>query len=711
MTPAAPGSPSARPLILVVDDEPRHRASIRETLEATGYVVVEADSGPAALALLAELEPALVLLDAVLPESDGIELCRVLRERPATRHLPLVVMLDDGDEAAVHRAFALGASDFISKPVSIPLLGQRLRFLLQTQAALQELRDTQAHLNHAQRLARLGSWEWPAGGAELRLSVEGARLFGLPELRTSLSELLARVLPKDRERVEQAFQTARFEGTAFALDHGIVLDDGSVRHLHSQGVVGEAGEGGRFAVGGTCQDVSERRLAEEKIHYLVQHDPLTGLPTHLPFNAQLAYIMATARRHRHQVALLLVDLGLDTVAAPPTGAREDDEVQCQVAERLREATRQTDFIAHETPGRFSIWLPDIQDLGRVLRVLRRIRQVLEAPIRSQPGERAVAAGIGIALYPQDGADVETLLTRAETAMHNARKEGPGAFQFYSGAMDAAARRLLTLEEHLPRALERRELSLCFQPQLELGSGRIVGAEVMLRWLHQGKTPLPPEDFMPLAEANGLATPFCLWTLQEACRVLAHWQKQGLPPLRLLIGLPSPRLWGEGLGTDLARALGESGLEPSSLQLKLPAALLGGSRAGNSGTLGFLRNLGIGLALDQFGSGCGALVQFRQLPLDALVVDPSFSRDLTRHPHSVAMLRAIGQLGQTLGLQVSAAGVENASQLALLRTTGCDCALLARPLPAQAFAELVRSWRPSTPPEHLFAAAAQEPLHG
>jgi|GEM_PF-2647102 len=697
---SAPGSAAPPPLVLVVDDGILVRDSLNETLKAAGFAVAVADSGPEGMALIGDRQPDLVLLDAQMPGSDGIEICRVLRERPATRHLPVVIMIAAGDTAAITRAFEFGASDFISKPVDAELVGHRLRFLLQGNRVVRELRESQAQLNRAQTLARLGSWDWITAGEELKLSAEGARLFGLADLRVPLGTLLAQIPDEDRSRVAKAFAAARREGEPFALDHRVQLGDGTLRYLHSQGVVGEARSGGVFALSGTCQDINDRRRAEEKVHHLAHHDPLTGLPNHLLFNEQLTYILACARRNRHQLALLLLNFDLDRSAASNAsfGRRTVDELMRQIAERLREAIRQTDFIARQSRGGFSIWLPEIKDIRRVMRVLLRIRKTLERPFTLAGQEVSSAASIGIALYPQDGADIETLLEHAETALQQAREQGQEGFRFYSGSMNTAARRILVREGNLRRALERNELRLFYQPQLDPASGRIIGAEAQLRWHPQGKTPLLSEDFVPLAEANGLISRFAEWTLQAACSQASSWQRLGLPPLRMSVNFASQQLWTEELGTSVARALAEADLEPRWLRLELPESILLSNRVDTATTLNFLKNLGIGITLDNFGGGGASFDLLRKFSLDALKIDQSFIRDLPRQRAAAAMVRAIIDLGHSLGLQLIAEGVKTEGQFDALRKTGCDCVLgplVAGPIPAEEFTRFLGDWRPDT----------------
>ncbi len=719
---AAPRGTTARPLILVVDDDALIRHALRETLEAAEFSVAEAASGPEGLALVNELQPELVLLDTQMPGSDGLEICRVLRERPVSRYLPVVMMTEGYDPTALQEALDVGASDFLAKPIDTVLLGHRLRFLLRADRTMKELRESQARLNQTQRLARLGSWEWPAGSERLELSDEAAHLYGLDDLQVPVEVLLGKVASEDRSRVEKALAEARHEGTPFALDHRVRLADGGMRYLHSQGLVGEAGSNGEFVLKGTSQDISERRRTEEKIHYLAHYDPLTGLPNRLLFNELLAYIIAYARRQRHQLALLFLDLDHFKTINQSLGHRAGDELLRQVAERLKGVIRKTDFIARQTRDEFpqsvarlggdefSIWLPGVEEIQDVVKVLRRIHQALEDPFSLEGQEIIISSSIGVAFYPQDGADVETLLENAETAMHHAKQESHDPYHFYSGSMNSAARRLLTMEENLHRSLEANEMLLYFQPQLELASGRIVGAEVTLRWPYPGEGLVMPGELLPLAEGSGMITQLGEWALHAVCSQARRWQEQGLPPLRVTINLSSHRLWKESLATSIARVLAETDFDPCWLHLELTESILRQNRAGILSTLNFLRNLGVGITLGDFGTGYSSLAHFKHLPLDDLKIDQTFIRDLPERHEAAAIVRAVINLGHSLGLRVIAEGVENEAQVATLQAGGCDCIqglMVTGPLPAGEFVRFWGNWRQDSLPA-VFRATAGTP---
>ncbi|AMV73616.1 EAL domain-containing protein [Desulfuromonas carbonis] len=713
-TPAVKSSP-AHPLVLVVAAAGDQRQAIHNALDATGFAVCEAASGEEGVARAAELHPDLVLLAAEFPESDGTDLCRKLREGLTSSQIPILVMTSGADPRAIEGALGAGASDFVTTPLDTALLAPRLRNLLRTSGNLARLRESESQLNHAQRLARLGSWEWSATAEGLELSLEGARLLDLGKQQIPVEALLAQVDPADRPRVEKAFDQARQEGKPFALDYRVQLANGTLRYLHTQGVVGEVGNGGQFALSGTIQDISERRRAEEKIHYLAHYDPLTGLPNRLLFNEQLVYILSYARRKRHQLALLFLDLDRFKTINESLGHRAGDELLRQVAERLKEATRKTDFVARQARDEFpqaiarlggdefSIWLPDIHHVQDVMKVLRRVHQVLARPFSLEGQEVFISSSIGIALYPNDGNDVESLLKNADTAMRHAKQEGRDTYRFYSGAMNSAARRLLTMENSLHRALERNELLLYYQPQLDLASGTICGAETLMRWHQQGKDLIMPGEFIPLAEESGLIVQLGEWALHAACNQAQCWQDEGLPQLQIAVNLSSRQFWKEHLATSVARVLAETGLDPRWLHLELTENILMQNRVGTLATLNFLQELGVGIALDDFGTGLFSLSHLKQFPLNDLKIDRSFIRDLHLLKESGLIVKAIINMGHSLGFRVVAEGVEHQEQLAILRQEGCDCAqgfLIGKPMPAEEFARFLRSWRPDALPAPL-----------
>ena len=468
------------------------------------------------------------------------------------------------------------------------------------------------------------------------------------------------------------------------------------------------------AVAGTDEQVQVRRLADqvavalanarmlEQVRSLAYYDSLTGLPNRLSYKERLGQALEHARRTGKLVAAFFIDLDHFSRINDTLGHEAGDQLLQQVALRLRASCRDREDevgpaqeamapdVARLGGDEFTVIIPGLSRSEDAAKLARRILSGLAHPIRVAGQEIFVNASIGIAIYPDDGEDLETLLMHADTAMYKAKEQGGSSYQAYSRAMNASALQRLTLENALRRALERSEFELHYQPIVAAASGATLGAEALVRWRHPELGLLLPSEFIPLAEENGLIVPLGEWVLQEACARNRAWQLAGLPPIRVVVNLSSRQLR-RSLPETVARILQKSGLEARFLGLELTESLLVKHHREGTDTLHALRAMGLHLAVDDFGTGYSSFSYLKHLPLDALKIDRSFVREITTSPDDAAITTAIIAMAHALGLEVVGEGIETDAQRDVLRQQGCDAMqgyLFSRPVGAEEFAALL-----------------------
>jgi diguanylate cyclase (GGDEF)-like protein/PAS domain S-box-containing protein len=443
---------------------------------------------------------------------------------------------------------------------------------------------------------------------------------------------------------------------------------------------------GKAAALGTAFDITERKWAEDRVRNLAYHDALTGLPNRRLFDDRLSVALPQAHRQHQPLAVLFLDLDHFKDINDSLGHAVGDRLLQRVALRLISSVREGDTVARLGGDEFILLLPGLgrpEDLGRVS---EKVLGALREPFVLEGRELMVTGSMGISVYPADGEDVDTLVRSADVAMYRAKDKGRDSFQAYTPGLNATVSERLALEVGLRRALERDELVLHFQPMVEVASRRVVGVEALLRWQHPERGLLLPQEFLATAEVTGLMVPIGAWVLRSACAAARNWQGNGHQGLRVAVNLSARQLQHAGLVDEVREALADSGLPPRSLDLEIAEtqAMHGADAAALR--LRQLKELGVGLALDDFGLGYSSLSHLRRLPFDCLKLDQSFVRDLNDDADDAAVATAVIALAHTLDLQVVAEGVETAAQLDFLTERRCDRAqgwLLSPPLPAEA----------------------------
>ncbi|MDD5241851.1 MAG: EAL domain-containing protein [Sulfuricella sp.] len=438
---------------------------------------------------------------------------------------------------------------------------------------------------------------------------------------------------------------------------------------------------------GIFSDISEIKKSEAKIEFLAYHDPLTELPNRLLARDHMELAMSSADRANSKATLLFLDIDNFKTINDSLGHAVGDTLLKAVAARLRECLRDTDTLSRQGGDEFLIVLPDVSDSDAIAGVAEKILTRMAASFHLGSHELSISLSVGLAVYPDDGRDFETLLKKADTAMYQAKEAGRNSYRFHTEQMNADAVEYLRIRNGLCQALEKGEFVLHYQPQVSLASGAVIGAEALIRWHHPELGLVPPGRFIRIAEESGLIEPIGKWVLLEACRQAAAWCKAGLPELVIAVNLSAVQFKRGDLMRSVAQALDDSGLDPALLELELTESILIQNTEQVLGTVQRLKTLGVKLSIDDFGTGYSSLSYLKRFNVDKLKIDQSFVRDMVNDPSDAAIIRAIIQMAKSLNLKTIAEGVEDKQTLDFLRLNHCDEAQgyhFARPIPADDF---------------------------
>ena len=434
-------------------------------------------------------------------------------------------------------------------------------------------------------------------------------------------------------------------------------------------------------------DISARKEAEARIHFLAHHDALTGLPNRLLLQDRLNQALSAARRDGHHVAILFFDLDRFKLINDSLGHDFGDALLKEIARRLSVVVREGETVARLGGDEFVVVLPSVRHSEQASLVAGRILSTINAPMALRGQAFQVTASVGISTYPDDGLDSDTLLRNADTAMYHAKELGRNNFQFYTASLNAVVTERVQLENDMRRGLEQNEFIVHYQPQIDIRSGRVVGAEALVRWLHPVQGMISPARFVPVAEDSGLIVPLGEFVLREACHLAARWQHDLPHPVRIGVNISARQFAAGNLFETVASVLAEADLPPELLELEITESMLMERPDDAARLLEALSGLGVQLAIDDFGTGYSSLAYLRRFAIDRLKVDQSFIQDLSHDPNDAAIVRAVISLAHTLNLEVIAEGVETDDHLRRLQDWGCFSVqgyLFSRPLPAAEF---------------------------
>jgi diguanylate cyclase (GGDEF)-like protein len=444
------------------------------------------------------------------------------------------------------------------------------------------------------------------------------------------------------------------------------------------------------------RDVSATQAMAREMAHSAQHDVLTGLPNRMLLTDRVSRAIALAPRHMKKVAVLFLDLDGFKHINDSLGHAIGDKLIQSVAKRLVSCVRASDTVSRQGGDEFIVLLSEVQQSGDPAITARRMLEAVAEAHSIGQRDLHVTTCVGVSVYPDDGLDAETLIKNAGTAMNQAKELGRQGYQFFKPEMTVRAVERQSIEESLRRALDRREFALHYQPIVDLRTGEITGAEALIRWTHPSRGPIPPAQFIPIAEDCGLILPIGKWVLREACRQAQSWVDAGLRRATMAVNISAMMFRDEHFLEGIFAIIKDTGFDPRFLELELTESILMKRVESTQSILMNLRARGVQVAVDDFGTGYSSLSYLSKFPIDSLKIDQSFVRQITTAPDEITIVTAIISMGRSLKLRVVAEGVETQEELAFLQARDCDEAqgyYFSRPVPPEQFAKLLESGIP------------------
>jgi diguanylate cyclase (GGDEF)-like protein/PAS domain S-box-containing protein len=536
-----------------------------------------------------------------------------------------------------------------------------------------ELKQNEMKLKEAQKIAKVGSWELLFPELDLVWSDELYRIFEIDksEGNHSYKHFLDLVHPDERLHVDAHYHESLTKKTPYDIVHRILMPDGRIKYIHQRGktLYDEVTDAPIRSIG-TVQDITEQKLIEKKIEFLAYHDPLTGLPNRILARDRTEQIIAKSKRNGTKSALLFIDLDDFKTINDSLGHLVGDSMLNLVASRLRENTREMDTISRLGGDEFLVILGDIHSVDDVSAATEKLLAGFDKPFSLGLRTLSSSISIGIAMYPDDGDNFDTLLQKADTAMYQAKEAGRNSYCFFAEQMNSEIMEHLRIQNDLKKAIEQNEFVLHYQPQIDLHSNTVTGAEALIRWNHPERGMVPPMSFIPIAESSGLIVRIGEWVIKEACHQAAQWSKKGIH-LTMAVNISAIQFKRGNLEEVVRQALDESGLNPQLLELELTESILIHDTEKVLQAVKRLKAMGMQLSIDDFGTGYSSLSYLKRFAVDKLKIDQSFVRDMLNDQEDAAIVRAVIQMAKSLNLKTIAEGVENIEVLNIINGYGCD----------------------------------------
>lgn len=647
---------------------------MQAALEKAGFDVTVACDGAEAVRLFEKAPADMVMLDVEMPGMNGYQVCSYLREKIGDE-LPIMMVTGMDDMQSINHAFEAGATDFIAKPINWNLIAYRILYLRRGYLNMLALKIANARSKAIFSAIPDTMFILSDKGMVIDIC---SHPDNTPWLITGAENTLSRSLPEEIVNLYQgAADRARNHGTVELFEYPLKLAGEKTRYYENRIVVIDPQET-------LClvRDITERKDSESKIFHLAYFDNLTGLPNRQSFMERLEGEIKRARYTGNKLAVLFLDLDGFKSINDTMGHNTGDIVLQWAAERLQSSTRPSDFVSRSNADQsevklarlggdeFTVVIPNLSRAEDALILAHRIRETMRRPFHLESRDVVLTASIGIALYPDDGADAETLLKHADTAMYHAKNEGRDNCQFYNINLTSQAEKRMHLENDLRNALQQNEFYLMYQPQLDVIKESFLSAEALIRWQHPKQGLIAPADFIPLAEENGLIIPIGEWVLRTACTEAARWHQNG-QSLQVAVNLSPLQIKNPDFVQNVLGVLSETGFPPDKLVLEITEGALMEHSENTLATLLALREHHIQIALDDFGTGYSSMNYLKRLPINHIKVDQSFVRGLQDNKENLAIVRAIISLAKNLGFSVTAEGIESLHQAQILKYFGCE----------------------------------------
>ena len=709
--------------VLLVEDNPGDARLLREIFNeptSPASTLIHVESMSEAEKHLAEHEVDVVLLDLALPDAQGLGALR--RARTAAPRVPVVVLTGMDDEALAAQALQEGAQDYLVKgrivggsEVETRGLFRALRYAVERHVMEEALFEAKERAEVTLNCIGDGVACTDLAGNITFLNLVAETMTGWP-LREAAGRPMAEVLQildaTSGEPIPNPMDMAIRQDQPIHLPSNCILvrRDGfetpvedTVAPIHNR-------EGQVTGAVIVFRDVREARALALQATHTAEHDFLTGLPNRMLLNDRVGQAIVMALRHTKKVVVLFLDLDGFKHINDSLGHPVGDKLLQSVANRLVKCVSLTDTVSRQGGDEFVVLLSEVDRAEDAAIAARRMLQAVAGAYSIGQHDLHITTSIGVSVYPDDGLDAETLIKNADTAMYQAKENGRQSYKFFKPAMNVRAVERQAIEENLRRALGRNEFALHYQPKIDLKSGKITGAEALIRWVHPTRGLIAPQHFIPVAEECGLILPIGKWVIREACQQAQAWLSAGLALGTMAVNISALQFRGEGFLEGVFAVLDETGLDPKHLEVELTESVLMKHAESAEAILKALRARGVQVSVDDFGTGYSSLSYLRKFPIDTLKIDQSFIHQISSTSEETTLLTAVIRMGRSLSLRVVAEGVETEEELKFLQAQRCDEAqgyYFSRPVPPRQFAMLLESGLPKALSRHFVGLQAPQ----
>ncbi|MEM7206289.1 MAG: EAL domain-containing protein [Pseudomonadota bacterium] len=680
-----------KPIALVADDDTAMRYLMQHVLEENGFSTVVCVDGEQALRAFDSNRIDMALLDVEMPGVDGYGVCSKMRSRAPNHFLPIVMVTGYDDAESVNRCYEAGATDFVSKPINWAVLGYRLQYVLRTSLMQTGLHQSEAMIRSLVKAIPDLIFRVDSAGdiidVQKELKASPWRIAAEARCVDFYDKLCHAIDVKTKNVLPRLLDSGEMQ--SFEID--VKCEHGDQRHYEAR-VVSE-GEGGALII---VRDVTEQVLNEKKIFQIAYYDVLTGLPNRRLFYSRLEDEISRSARDRVRAAVMFLDLDRFKNINDSLGHSVGDSLLIEIGKRLRDCVRECDVVARPSSAsnrnevariggdEFTVVLNCLEDIKSVATVANRILESVAQPVVLENNRLLVTTSIGIAVYPDDGSDAESLVKHADTAMYVAKEQGKNTYRFYSRKINANVISRITLEADLRDALEHEQLDVHYQPKIDSQSLAITGVEALVRWHHPVHGNISPLEFISVAEESGLICQLGQWVLRTACRQMSWWHHSGLSDVHVSVNVSPHQLNNKDFVESVQTVLDETRLSADSLEFEITETAAMENPDQIVSILQKFQELGVRLALDDFGTGYSSLSYLSKLPIDVLKIDKSFIRDICIDNNDATLIKSILLMAEALDVEVVAEGVETEDQFNYLRKLNpCTIQgyLFSKPLPA------------------------------
>jgi diguanylate cyclase (GGDEF)-like protein/PAS domain S-box-containing protein len=689
--------------ILIVDDRAENLLALEAILEHNDYNLVKAFSGEEALRCLLKYDFAAILLDVQMPELDGFGTAKIIKAREKTKNIPILfITANNMDSEHIFTGYSLGAIDYLLKPFDPIILKAKVEGFVAIYKMNQQILKQAIILEDKTRELELANIELSKATSRLKVSEELANVISETSIDTMLIIDEDGVVLKVNPAIEKMFNYGeaeilgkdifvlfsnessqkyilkvlhavnRFEniiGYENQNEMNATRKDGSLFPVEVQ--IGKRYVQDRCIVACTIRDISKTKEYQDKITHLANHDGLTDLPNRRLFNQELTNKLNEAKQKNQALAMMYIDMDRFKYINDSLGHIIGDRVLIEVAHRLKLSVREEDFVARIGGDEFNIIMSDT-NRESAIEIAENLLEHFKSPFLIDNYELFITTCIGISIFPYDGEETLALMKNADAALYRAKEQGKNKYKMYHSGMNIHSYKTFILQNDLRKAIEREELTLVYQPRINIETGTIGSAEALLRWNHPSWGTIPPLEFIPLAEETGLIVEIGEWVLKTACQQIKTWQNQGLSSIRVAVNFSSQQFLQKDLCENIKRILNETDVSPSMLEIEITESTIMENELIITNTLKELKNMGVFISIDDFGTGYSSLNFLRRFPVNIIKIDKSFIQDLTNtYSDSRAITSTIISLAYSLNMSVIAEGVETEEQMNILREHHCN----------------------------------------